>query len=211
MRKVLFTEAQITKIMGEGILPYLSDAGNAADMPDNAYGTDIAVNNMDKDANPDVTTTDNFLKKRSNIRYGYLAGTRRNFEESIQEDLDNEKVQGFGKNSDEFIANAAQNGGKMISNVANRIQNGGQRLNTTEVELSRMKDAKKLDPVTYAKNGGDKMVKILKNTANRQRNSAASLRDANANSQIDTPLPTPNVNKGTGKGHSTPKVYYENY
>ena len=78
MRKVLFTEAQMKRILGESY-PLSTKGG---EVPGNAYGTEVSTNmtNVDADNKPSVTTTDKIAKEKTvgnrwfaNSRYGTRA------------------------------------------------------------------------------------------------------------------------------------------
>ena len=206
MRNIIITEEQLKRIVGETAGEYLDTLD---DIPDNGYGTEVFVNNIDKDAPNDVTITDNPASKRC---YGNRMFRKAAHTGIVNEkELDDKKVNGFGMESDAFIQGAANNGGgKMIKNINNRINGGGgQRLNTTEVEISRMESDKKKNPANYVKNGGDTALKMLKSTASKQRNVAGAERSVDANIKAKTFNEIPDAKKGTGKGHhNTNNVYY---
>ena len=208
MRKVIFTEQQIKRILGEDAADYLNSLDVAAEIPDNAYGTQVFVNNVDKDAEDNVTTTDKISrnKNRSNSG-GRLFARSRTFESVNESSFDDTKTKNFGKNAKENILNGAGEGaGKMLNNIANDINNGGTRNNTNQVRLSRLRKQEKEDPVTFAKNGGKETIKALEDSVGKEKNKHSVPTQSNSN-----PIGiTPNATSGTGKGHhsNNETIYY---
>jgi hypothetical protein len=92
-------------------------------------------------------------------------------------ELDNKQNSGFGIKYDAEINSIAKNGkGKMASHISSEIESGtrGSRHNTNQVRVSRMETYKDTDPETYAKNGGDEMLKILKSQVKKTSDSNKS-------------------------------------
>ena len=205
MRKVIFTESQIKNMLGEDIGAYINDETKEGKIPDNATGYEVFTNNTDKDALNAVTTATNISGKKS--RQNRLVARSRYMGES--KDYDNDKVDGFGKNQDNDIAIMSQNnGGKMIRNINKRINgNGSQRLNTTQVEISRMEKDKKDNPERFQSNGGKRMLNILKSTETKQKTKLGNTKETNINS---VQMEIPDANKGTGKKHDSgsSNIYY---
>lgn len=198
MRKVTFTEAQIRKILGEAADDFMLNLGDEGEIPGNAYGTQVFVNNIDPDANDDVTTTDNFSRKKS--RTNRLFARSRTYESVNESTFDDNRGLNFGKNEKETIVSQGQSGnaGKMLKNISNDIDNGGTRNNTNQVRIHRLEVQKKEDPVAYANNGGDNTLKALKNATNKVSSVNTAVKDAMGSSPI---AQTPDARKGTGAGH----------
>jgi len=192
--RIIITESQLKYILKEECYPL--NIKDGTDIPDNIYGTQVAVNNLDKDASDDVTITDNPSHKRA--MSNRLFARSRNVCEA---EFDDNRSQNFGKNEKSNIISTANNsGGKMVSNLANDIQNGGARNNTNQVRASRLKAQKKNDPITFIKNGGNETLNALKSSTTKESNKNAL---TNVNSVQSNPMmQVPNQNKGTGKGHS---------
>lgn len=205
MKKVIFTEAQIRKYLNEEMGDYLDSVKNAGEIPGNAYGTEVFANNLDSDAQTDVTTTDGFMQKRSK--------SNRLFARSRQcegRELDNMKTSGFGNKIDNTINQLSNAGGKMINNINNEIQSDkdGMRNNTQEVRLSRMKEYEKNNPNLYQKNGGDFTVKQLeKNVANNSASHQAQVGEKRKTEAI----PTITNGEKTHKHSNNDNVYYYSY
>lgn len=204
MKKVIFTEAQIRKYLNEEMGDYLDSVKNAAEIPGNAYGNEVFVNNLGGDTNTDVTTTDGFMQKRSK--------GNRLFARSRQcegQELDNMKSSGFGNKINNTISQLSDNGGKMINNINNEIQSDkdGMRNNTQEVRLSRMKNYKENNPALYQENGGDFMVKQLEN--NIKGNSTSHKAQTGGKRKVNTtPAPTTN---NTNQHSKNDNIYYYSY
>ena len=207
MRKVIISERQLNNFLGEDYGTYLGDVKDSNGIPDNAYGTQVFTDNTDDDAVPNVTTGDNISQKRANSNFLFHRGHHG----TVCEELDDEKSY-LGKKSKAYIQQVAQNGGgKMSKNIANKMENGGQRLNTTEVQKSRLKKEKKENPVLFAANGGNNTVKALDSMAKKQRNFGRALSDTEKTTNVSNNpnIIIPDANKGTGKGHhSNNNVYY---
>ena len=208
MRKVIFTEEQIKKIVGEDVADYFNNIDNAGEVPDNAYGTEVFVNNVDKDSEDNVTTTDRIArhKNRSNSG-GRLFARSRTFESVNESSFDDTRTRNFGKNAKENILNGAGEGaGKMLNNLANDINNGGTRNNTNQVRLSRLRKQAKEDPVTFMKNGGKQTLKALEDSVGKEQSKQSTM----SPSLDSTVANTPNAMKGTGTGHHSDKetIYY---
>ena len=166
MRKIRITESQLKTILES--IGYPLNVDDANEEPDNFMGNEVAVNNVDPDAPDDVTTTDNVAKKRSRKGwfgiYGYKSPMS-HFTVRESENLDNRQNSGYGQKSDAFIQSTAENGGgKMVNNLNAEVKSNkrGSRNNTNQVRIHRMEKAKTEDPVTFAKNGGEKTLNILK-------------------------------------------------
>ena len=208
MRKVIFTEEQIKKIVGEDVADYFNNIDNAGEVPDNAYGPEVFVNNVDKDSEDNVTTTDRIArhKNRSNSG-GRLFARSRTFESVNESSFDDTRTRNFGKNAKENILNGAGEGaGKMLNNLANDINNGGTRNNTNQVRLSRLRKQAKEDPVTFMKNGGKQTLKALEDSVGKEQSKQSTM----SPSLDSTVANTPNAMKGTGTGHHSDKetIYY---
>lgn len=208
MRKVIFTEEQIKKIVGEDVADYLNNIDNAGEVPDNAYGTEVFVNNVDKDSEDNVTTTDRVArhKNRSNSG-GRLFARSRTFESVNESSFDDTRTRNFGKNAKENILNGAGEGaGKMLNNLANDINNGGTRNNTNQVRLSRLRKQAKEDPITFMKNGGKQTLKALEDSVEKEQSKQSTM----SPSLDNTVANTPDAMKGTGTGHHSDKeaIYY---
>lgn len=208
MRKVIFTEEQIKKIVGEDVADYLNNIDNAGEVPDNAYGTEVFVNNVDKDSEDNVTTTDRVArhKNRSNSG-GRLFARSRTFESVNESSFDDTRTRNFGKNAKENILNGAGEGaGKMLNNLANDINNGGTRNNTNQVRLSRLRKQAKEDPITFMKNGGKQTLKALEDSVGKEQSKQSTM----SPSLDNTVANTPDAMKGTGTGHHSDKeaIYY---
>lgn len=209
MRKVIITESQLEYILNEGMSSYPLSMDTASSVRGTTHSEEVCVNNIDPDAKNDVTITDNPSHKRA-MSNRLFARSR-----NVCEDLDDDKVAGFGKKSDAQIqSQAANNGGKMIKNIANRIGNGGQRLNTSDVEIYRMEKDKKENPERYQRNGGDNTLKTLKKTVMQQRQKGKAINSANKNINAITDtadiLPQISDNGSTKNHHSENEgnIYY---
>ena len=205
MRKVIFTEEQLRRIIGEDVNGFVLDVSDGSEAPDNAYGTQVFSDYPDKDVETDVTTTDNFSRKKN--RVNRLFARSRTYESINESNFDDAVGQNFGKNEKETIMaqGNSENSGKMLKNISNDIANGGTRNNTNQVRISRLKQQKKDDPAMFARNGGDKTLKALKSATRKvsTTNSTAQT-DRNAN-----PLTiTPDAGNGTGNGHHNDNVIY---
>lgn len=170
MRKIRITESQWKLIM-ESELSYPLNLKGDDGRPDNFSGYEVAVDNMDKDAPLDVTTSDAIKKSKE----GWFGMNRYPAMQRIPEgvELDNSENSGYGLNNDAYIHNAAKSSdAEMVNNISDEINSStrGSRNNTNEVRLSRMLGYKKSNPSLYQKNGGDEMVKILQSQTNMQSN-----------------------------------------
>lgn len=211
MRKVIFTEEQIKKIVGEDVADYLNNVDIAAEIPGNAYGTEVSTDlNPDTAQNPKkkIPTTDKISrhKNRSNSG-GRLFARSRTFESVNESSFDDTRTRNFGKNAKENILNGAGEGaGKMLNNLANDINNGGTRNNTNQVRLSRLRKQAKEDPVTFMKNGGKQTLKALEDSVGKEQSKQSTM----SPSLDSTVANTPNAMKGTGTGHHSDKetIYY---
>lgn len=170
MRKIHITESQ-WKALLESECSYPLNVKGDDGRPDNFTEYEVATDNTDKDAPLDVTISDT-LKRSKEGWFGmnrYPAMSR--LPES--EELDNVENSGFGEKSDKYINNVANAGnGKMVNNVANEINSNtrGSRNNTNQVRLSRLEKYRTTNPELFKKNGGEKMVSILKGQVNAQSN-----------------------------------------
>lgn len=201
MRKIRITEKQLLHILKETSYPL--DLSTSSDMPCNASGVEVAVNNMDKDADNDVTITDNPSHKRA--LSNRLFARSRNICES---NFDDNRNQNFGKNEKENIKKVANtNGGKMVKNLANDIENGGARNNTNQVRISRLEKQKKKDPVAFNNNGGAKVLNALKSSTKKECNRNAS-EPKQLNNSMDMQLKP--LNNKTENHHSENEgnIYY---
>ena len=207
MRKVIFTESQIKRILGEGNDMFLGDLDTAKEIPSTAYGDEVFTNvgNIDNDDDPDVTVPDKFLKRRT--RNNRLFARTRTYESVNESNFGDVRSNNFGKKETENIKSLAANGGgKMVKNIRKDIENGGTRDNTQRVRKSRLEKQKKENPVLFAKNGGNEMLRTLKSTTEKE--SAKQKSVSTANSNLDTVFG--NFQKDSGNGHHKEEgnVYY---
>lgn len=179
MRKIRITESQWKTIV-ESELGYPLDTTEDNPTPDNAAGVEVSPDIKGKCVPDSVSTTaDKYSEKRAKrqwfgINTSYGRGAYR-MEESRE--LDNVQNSGYGAKSDAQINSIASNGGgKMAANISMEVNSNkrGSRNNTNQVRISRMEDAKKNDPATYQKNGGDRMLKILKTQVKKNSDVANS-------------------------------------
>ena len=198
MKKIHITESQWKKIlMAESAYPL--DVKSDDGKPDNFMGNEIAISNTDKEApNSDVMTGEAFKRSKE----GWFGMNRYPSMHRLPEsaELDNMENSGFGIKNDNFINNTAKsNGGKMATNISGEINSNkeGSRNNTNQVRISRMEQYKNGNPELFAKNGGDKMLNILKNQTGKQKNSYAA-KHATDTRQVST-MPGDNVNYGKGE------------
>lgn len=213
MRKVLFTEAQLKHILGEDY-PLSTKSG---EIPGIAYGTEVSTNtnNFDKDGVKSTTTTDKIAKdmvpqNRWNSRRRYGGSTA-----IVEEDFDDEKSTGYGKNTDKKIVSLAQNGGgKMIKNIA---KDKTHTLNKDYVQRNRMKNYQQTNPELFQKNGGKQMLNTLNKEIRKkqgkgqaERNATKSLNNAGETNLAKSNKPTSAVGKNhhTNDGNSTGNIYY---
>lgn len=195
MKNIIITESQLLKLVNEGSC-YLDKNDTGTDTPSDSIkfnGGEITGKDPDADVNP---IGDKIAKTK--VSLNPLA--RRSF--VTENDIDNQTAY-IGKKTQQQIQNLS---GKMAKNISQRMKGKGQRLNTTEVEISRMEKAKKEDPITFEKNGGDATLKALESAKNRQRNSNKQLTQINKNiNQMAQPF----ANK-EGKGHhNKTNIYYD--
>lgn len=205
MRRVIFTESQINEIL-QAESAYPLDIKGDDGRPDNSSGYEIAVNNTDRDATNDVTTSDSIKRAKKGW---YLRSTLANhFRLAEGDELDNMKTSGYGQKSDAFISNVAKNGGgKMVSNLNAEIQSDtdSSRNNTNQVRVSRLEAQKKKNPAVFQKNGGEKTLNILKNQI-KLKSGQHSAQTAGRARKVDN---TPNASKAP-ESHSNPTPYYFN-
>lgn len=205
MRKIRITEAQFRKIW-ESEMGYPLDTKADDGKPDNFTGDEVAVNNIDRDAPNDVTTSGTIKRSKE----GWFGMNRYPAFYRIPEsrELDDKEVSGFGKNSDAAINSiASNNGGKMLHNLANEINSDkrGVRNNTLQVRISRMEDDKVNNPEHFQKNGGEEVLKRMKSQVNK-----TSAANNASNSLPQTKNTNPNVSSDThGDGSSNGVIYFK--
>ena len=206
MRKVIFTEEQINRILGEGSDMFLDNFEEVKEIPKNAYGQEVFsdLGNADKDVpKNDVTTLDNKSQKMCG-GHPFSVRKRRVYESNF----DDERVKNFGKNEKSAIVGQANsgNGGKMIKNIAKEIANGGSKVGTGYKRINDLEKEKKENPALFASNGGNETLKALKSSVTKSSNSHKT-----QSPKLDSVMTqTPDVNKGSGKGHHSEQenVYY---
>lgn len=202
MRNVYITEKQYEMILEGGYPLNLTDGSDVT--PDAASGAQVFTNNTDKDADPNVTTTDAKSKRMSTRRLAYLR-TNRTLGESTFNDV---RTNNLGKNQKKEIINAgAQEGsGKMLKNLANDINGEGTRDNTQRVRINRMEKQKIEDPVAYEKNGGDKTLKALKDSTRAE--SDKQKRNAEVDAQTNNIVNGQSTIPKEGHHSNIPIFYY---
>ena len=205
MRRVIFTESQINEIL-QAESAYPLDIKGDDGRSDNFTELETAVNNTDKDISTNVTTSDNIKRCKKGW---YLRSTLSNhYRLSEGDELDNMKTSGYGQKNDQFISKvAANNGGKMVSNLNAEIQSNkdASRNNTNQVRVSRLETQKKKDPATFQKNGGQRTLNILKNEVKAK----SGQHSANVAGQPRKENLTPNASKAP-ESHHGPTAYYFN-
>lgn len=194
MKRIYITESQFRALLESEC--YLNKDDNGTEMlQGDAMGrtNDVAVDTPDSD---NVVTADRVAKGLNHVHPFFR---RNNYGIAEEQDLDNQHAM-LGKKAQSQIQNCG--GGKLANNIVNRMNNdGGQRLNTTEVEISRIENKPQ-------KNIGDKvMLKSLKGLKMRQRNGNKSLASASTpKNGVET------LNPSSGQGgnhHSQSKIYYQ--
>lgn len=196
MRKIHITESQWEHIL-ESECAYPLDLKNDDGKPDNFTEYEVAVNNTDKDAPNDVTTSDAYKRSKP----GWFGMNRYPAMHRLPEsrELDNVENSGFGINNDNYIKNVANNaGGKMASNVNKEVQSNteGSKNVSNMMRRNRMQQYKKTNPELYQKNGGDKMLNILDNEISKQSKTHSAKHSTDIRKQDTTPGNNINFNKG---------------
>lgn len=203
MRRVIFTESQVNKIL-QAESAYPLDIKGDDGRPDNFSEYETAVDNTDKDATNDVTTSDSIKRAKKGW---YLRSTLANhFRLAEGDELDNMKTSGYGQKNDAFISNTAKNGGgKMVSNLNAEIKSNtdASRNNTNQVRVSRLETQKKKDPALFQKNGGERTLNILKNQI-KVKSGQHSAQTAGRTRKTDN---MPNASKRP-ESHSKQTPYY---
>lgn len=206
MRKIRITESQLETILEyEGTYP-LNVKGDDG-RPDNFMGNEVAVDNTDDDATNDVTTTDNVSRKRSRRGWFGIFGYRSpnlHFSLRESENLDGRQNSGYGMKNDAFIQNMSNNGGgKMVNNLNNEIQSKtrGSKNNTNQKRIERLEDQKTEDPVTFAMNGGNKTLNILKHQVKKTS-------DSFSKDDSKTTIEPTDGGLSTSKKETKKQVYY---
>ena len=208
MRKIRITESQWKTIV-ESELGYPLDTTEDNPVPDNAAGIEVGSDIKGKyvpDSMP--TTADKYSTNRTKrqwfgINTSYGRGAYR-MEEG--KELDNAQNSGYGVKADAQINSIASNGGgKMAVNVSAEVNSNtrGSRNNTNQVRISRMEDAKKNDPATYQKNGGDRMLSILKSQVKKNSDKANASNERKTEDSI-----TPQTGTTEKKNKQNNGVYY---
>lgn len=195
MRKVLFTEAQLRRIIGEDVDGYL-DLMPAKDVPDNAAGYQVFSNPENigaDDDNAKSVDTDNISLKKVPGRVPFRRWGGAFLGEEVMDDMD---VRKSGPIAKQKIANAAAAGGKMANNMNSEKK-------ATLGTLYKRKHDLENNPNSLAMNGKavkkeiDAEIRRAQNTGKAQRSA-----DKNLKSITNSPLTqVPNAKKGTGKGH----------
>lgn len=200
----MFTEKQMERILGEDLDIFLNKSSEGdGEINGNAFGNEVFSNlgNADDDVpNSDVTDADALSQK---LAGGHPFSTRKR--RVYESNFDDERSNMFGRNEKQQISTF---NGKMAKNLSKELngEKSAPRQNTLEVRASRLKQQKKSDPVTYAKNGGKQMEKALKSATNKMKAKHGVAQEIKDNSMQQMP----NANKGTGKGHHSEQenVYY---
>ena len=204
MRKITITESQYKRIL-ESEFGYPLDVKSDDEKPENFTGYQVAVDNIDKDASNDVTTSDTIKRSKA----GWFGMNRYPASHRLPEgeELDNTQNSGYGMKSDGFINNTAANGGgKMVNNVAAEVNSNtrGSRNNTNQVRVSRMENDKVNNPQKFQKNGGERMLNILKSQTKKTAASHEAKHSPDIVQQSTAVKPN-----GTGKKQGPGVVYFK--
>lgn len=206
MRRVIFTESQINKILTlESAYPLDLKGDNG--QPE-YNGNEVFANDPDPrfdDEKPhNVSTSEKFKRCKKGWYMRSTLANQCKLEEG--EELDNMKSSGYGIKNDAFINSVAKNGGgKMVQNVNAEIKSNtdGSKNNTNQVRILRLNRQKKTNPTAFMKNGGEKTLSILKNEV-KSKGAQHKAQTSGLPRKTDN---TPNANKHEGS-HSKQGPYY---
>lgn len=203
MRKIVITNEQYQRILEEGYPLNLMDGTTPAD---DASGYEVFANNMDKDADPNATTTDRKSQRMATRRLAFLR-TCRTLGESTFND---ERTMNFGKKQKEEIiaAGESDNCGKMLKNVSKEVQGSGSRDNTQRVRAYRLRKQKIEDPETFEKNGGEAMLNAIEAGNKKQSDLHNANAEIDAKTAVNTETNTPKGPFAKGKGHRNNTIIY---
>lgn len=157
MRKVIFTESQLKKILGENFDTYLPKKDYAEENPNNAYGTQVSLTGKDSKGDPiDTVATDRIAKSRT-PSIGRFRRISENDElnEENQELVNHEYNLGMKMNG-QIDTMAAQNpNDKLLQNMSNdkNMKHGTAKKRKHDLEV--MKDE---DPVRFQSINGNNIL-----------------------------------------------------
>lgn len=209
MRKIILTEAQLKKIMGEDFTSYLPNSLDQGAEPENSELTQIGtVGKIDGERGTAVTT-DKIAKSRC-PKYPVWRTTsglaeEENLNEENQDLVNMGNTFNMGKNVNAMVSNVsnANPNDRMMKNIAN---DPNMNASTAYTRINRLKKMKVEDPARYVNIGGDKLLKTLQDKIEAAKKSSASKKQVKAASGMNNAYQKEGGTKqvGNGKAH-TPK------
>lgn len=165
MRKVIFTENQLKKILGENFDTYLPKAGENSETPDNANLDTVMLTGKDSNGEPfEPPITDKIRKERTPA----LPFFRRISENSELNEENHELVghqYNLGRNTNAQIdALAAQNpNDKLLQNMSNdkNMKHGTAKKRKHDLEVMKAENPERFNMI-----GGNKILKGINNKLN---------------------------------------------
>lgn len=219
MRKVYFTESQIKRLLGEDFMSYLPDEEDAAEVPENSYGTETTTSGKIDGKLTDTVCTDRIAKTRvAYSPYGrrnlysmgnapLAEGNKKKLDE-VNQDLQNTQFN-LGKNLKSAVqANAvAANGSDKLLNNMSREAQSGKGFNISSA-YKRLRDLKKMateDPQRFNRIGGNRLIATITNQIETAKGISKRSKETKKNVGIQNAFQKAGGTKqaGNGMAHTT--------
>lgn len=210
MRRIVITEKQAKKFLGEDIFSYMNKNDDSSELNKDSYDINNQTLTQDPDTEQDPTLDKiGSMLTRLKLPYGPVRTMTGIYSGTMCEhahSLDGKKFK-LGKNTQQQVNSMAGGNDKMVNNMA---KEDGATANSLYVRKNRLKKMEKQDPARFERIGG----KQLKTSIDNILKTASS--NAKAISQTSPSLqqtPAPNVQSGQGKKHNGSnigKITYEN-
>lgn len=210
-KRVIFTESQLKKILGEDFTSYLDKSDNGCDFPADsnvATGTEV-TGNVPGEPTP---TLDTYAKEKTMTNPYMRRGTYRAVYESVKKKLnernqalDNTKFR-LGKQTNNMVNKLSSNNpnDKMINNMANEKDTSLASMYTRRRRINQMKND---NPQRYQQINGKQLEKSLTDKIENAKTVGSSLNTVKNN------IPTNTKNELPKQGHhknGNTTIYYQN-
>lgn len=215
MRRIIVTEAQIKKLLGENVYNGYLTQTNSCEMPHTAYSDEVSADEME--FNPEYEnehfpiTNDKIAKSLCHVPWGnrragsVQAPSARPLTESNQ-DLDSMGKTFHHNNTVKKIANNNQDV-KLLKNIANEK---GATSNTLYVRKNRLNKMKDENPEQFKQIGGKEIVKDIDTKLNAATQSSASSRELKKDLGIQVRAPKTNTGTHSKTNGTQSNVYIDN-
>ena len=212
MVKIILTESQIRKIVGENFTSYLPGSLDQGAEPSNSDLTQVGTVGKIDGERGDAVATDRIAKDRApkypvwRTTSGLAEESGERLEEANQDLVGKGKSFNMGRNVNGMVRSVASSNpnDRMVNNMAN---DPNMTSSTAYMRMNRLRKMKDEDPQRYTRIGGDRLLKTLQDKIESAKGASASRKETMHDMGMKNAYQKEGGTKqsGNGKAHTEKK------